>query len=60
MKLHFWVRFNRGIPNHLGFLALFAGDTGEIKAEVREQIDVKGNTRCVFNPGLSQLNQDFN
>jgi RuvB-like protein 2 len=24
-----------------GFLALFAGDTGEIKAEVREQIDVK-------------------
>ena len=24
-----------------GFLALFAGDTGEIKAEVREQIDMK-------------------
>ena len=24
-----------------GFLALFAGDTGEIKSEVREQIDVK-------------------
>merc|ERR1739848_943137 len=24
-----------------GFLALFAGDTGEIKAEVREQIDQK-------------------
>lgn len=24
-----------------GFLALFAGDTGEIKAEVREQIDIK-------------------
>ncbi len=24
-----------------GFLALFAGDTGEIKAEVREQIDTK-------------------
>ena len=24
-----------------GFLALFAGDTGEIKAEVREQIDLK-------------------
>ena len=24
-----------------GFLALFAGDTGEIKAEVREQIDAK-------------------
>lgn len=24
-----------------GFLALFAGDTGEIKAEVREQIDRK-------------------
>merc|ERR1712166_1050969 len=26
-----------------GFLALFAGDTGEIKAEVREQIDLKGS-----------------
>lgn len=26
-----------------GFLALFAGDTGEIKAEVREQIDAKVN-----------------
>merc|ERR1711865_1255965 len=25
-----------------GFLALFAGDTGEIKPEVREQIDLKG------------------
>ena len=24
-----------------GFLALFAGDTGEIKGEVREQIDLK-------------------
>ena len=24
-----------------GFLALFAGDTGEIKSEVREQIDSK-------------------
>jgi RuvB-like protein 2 len=24
-----------------GFLALFAGDTGEIKSEVREQIDMK-------------------
>lgn len=24
-----------------GFLALFAGDTGEIKTEVREQIDLK-------------------
>ena len=24
-----------------GFLALFAGDTGEIKHEVREQIDLK-------------------
>ena len=24
-----------------GFLALFAGDTGEIKSEVREQIDAK-------------------
>lgn len=24
-----------------GFLALFAGDTGEIKGEVREQIDAK-------------------
>merc|ERR1711935_693102 len=24
-----------------GFLALFAGDTGEIKSEVREQIDLK-------------------
>ena len=24
-----------------GFLALFAGDTGEIKAEIREQIDIK-------------------
>jgi RuvB-like protein 2 len=24
-----------------GFLALFAGDTGEIKSEVREQIDIK-------------------
>ena len=24
-----------------GFLALFAGDTGEIKSEVREQIDTK-------------------
>ena len=24
-----------------GFLALFAGDTGEIRAEVREQIDAK-------------------
>ena len=24
-----------------GFLALFAGDTGEIKPEVREQIDEK-------------------
>ena len=24
-----------------GFLALFAGDTGEIKDEVREQIDTK-------------------
>ncbi len=24
-----------------GFLALFAGDTGEIKTEVRDQIDVK-------------------
>jgi len=27
-----------------GFLALFAGDTGEIKAEVREQIDFKVST----------------
>ena len=26
-----------------GFLALFAGDTGEIKSEVREQIDSKVN-----------------
>eukprot|EP00919_Chromeraceae_sp_WS-2016_P022410 GHVR01053205.1.p1 GENE.GHVR01053205.1~~GHVR01053205.1.p1 ORF type:complete len:297 (-),score=86.12 GHVR01053205.1:335-1225(-) len=26
---------------HQGFLALFAGDTGEIKSEVREQIDTK-------------------
>ena len=24
-----------------GFLALFAGDTGEIRSEVREQIDTK-------------------
>jgi RuvB-like protein 2 len=24
-----------------GFLALFAGDTGEIKAEIRDQIDAK-------------------
>ena len=24
-----------------GFLALFAGDTGEIRSEVREQIDAK-------------------
>jgi DNA helicase TIP49 (TBP-interacting protein) len=24
-----------------GFLALFTGDTGEIRAEVREQIDTK-------------------
>ena len=28
-----------------GFLALFSGDTGEIRSEVREQIDAK--VRCV-------------
>ena len=31
-------------PDHIcvqGFLALFAGDTGEIRSEVREQIDTK-------------------
>lgn len=28
-----------------GFLALFAGDTGEIKSEVREQIDLKVRRR---------------
>ena len=30
-----------------GFLALFAGDTGEIKSEVREQIDLKVAEWCV-------------
>ena len=29
------------LPSIQGFLALFAGDTGEIKSEVREQIDMK-------------------
>jgi RuvB-like protein 2 len=28
-----------------GFLALFAGDTGEIRPEVREQIDTKARAR---------------
>lgn len=43
-----------------GFLALFSGDTGEIKSEVREQINTKvmewreeGKAEIV--PGVSQL-----
>merc|ERR1711871_375388 len=40
-----------------GFLALFAGDTGEIKPEVREQIDTKGQEwreegKATIVPGL--------
>jgi len=40
-----------------GFLSLFAGDTGEIKDEVREQIDMKVATwreegRATINPGV--------
>mmetsp|Transcript_5107 Transcript_5107/g.6403 ORF Transcript_5107/g.6403 Transcript_5107/m.6403 type:complete len:505 (-) Transcript_5107:236-1750(-) len=40
-----------------GFLALFAGDTGEIKAEVREQIDAKvcewrEEGRATIQPGV--------
>jgi RuvB-like protein 2 len=40
-----------------GFLALFAGDTGEIKAEVREQIDAKvaewrEEGKCAVLPGV--------
>ena len=31
-------------PRQQGFLALFAGDTGEIKSEVREQIDTKSQS----------------
>lgn len=31
-----------------GFLALFSGDTGEIKAEVREQINAKVNYSFTF------------
>ncbi len=37
-----------------GFLALFSGDTGEIRPEVREQIDVKAwrpqRPVCIKNP----------
>ena len=32
------------IPLAQGFLALFSGDTGEIRHEVREQIDMKVKT----------------
>ncbi len=40
-----------------GFLALFAGDTGEIKHEVREQIDAKvaewrEEGKCAITPGV--------
>merc|ERR1719373_249634 len=40
-----------------GFLSLFAGDTGEIKPEVREQIDIKvagwrEEGRATINPGV--------
>ncbi|CAI9780798.1 unnamed protein product [Fraxinus pennsylvanica] len=31
-----------------GFLALFTGDTGEIRAEVREQIDTKRSTQYLM------------
>ena len=40
-----------------GFLALFAGDTGEIRPEVREQIDAKVNALAsgTCDPGTACL-----
>ena len=42
-----------------GFLALFAGDTGEIRHEVREQIDAKVRSSGATDPALPghHLNQ---
>ena len=37
-----------------GFLALFAGDTGEIKSEVREQIDTKVRTGVCVGTAISR------